>query len=223
MMHEDRLRSFPAQSPPELSIFIMKTTDGSHTGVLHRYNSDLIIMDVMWHQQFRSAICKSSGYFYVVPQLEEEEMLDVTGFCRLIHDRHQKSDTQYTLPYALRLSEKAQIYTDGTVTLGDGFGFTCSTFVILFFRCAGVHLVSLENWQRRPDDDARHKDLLSKMQQGGASQQHVDCVALELPCIRVRPEEVAGSGLFDHPPATGFNELESAGNWIMNKIQSVPL
>jgi len=50
-----------------------------------------------------------------------------------------------------------------------------------------------------------------------AEADHVDRVRKELPCIRVRPEEVAATGMFDDLPAT-FSQLEPAGEWILQRL-----
>jgi len=73
----------------------------------------------------------------------------------------------------------------------------------------------------RQEDNARHQVLLEKMRSGipefgidPAPPEHVERVAGEFSCIRVRPEEVAAAGLFDDLPAS-FAQLAPAGEWIL--------
>lgn len=52
---------------PELAIFIMRTADGTHTGILHRMRGVLMIQDVLWHEMFRSAPCHRRPHFVAPP------------------------------------------------------------------------------------------------------------------------------------------------------------
>jgi hypothetical protein len=107
--------------------------------------------------------------------------------------------------------------------LGKGLGLTCSTFVLTVFESAKISLVNVDGWPIRPDDDQRHEAVLEKMRRGipnhapPAPPEHVDRVAAELPCIRVRPEEVVASGIFDDLPVA-YAQLEPAGQFIVARL-----
>src|SRR5271166_6001203 len=99
-MQTDRFRR---PSDPALAIFIMRTEDGTHTGVLFRMNGVLIIQDVQWHEAFRSAPCSRVPHF-VILALEPEQEFRVRNMCRLIHERQNSKETEseYKIPYAFR-------------------------------------------------------------------------------------------------------------------------
>jgi hypothetical protein len=143
--------------------------------------------------------------------------------CRLIHDRRHGS-AEHRIPYAFRHGNNARFNQAGELMLADGLGLTCSTFVLTLFQSVGVPLVNFEGWQRREDDDARHEALLDMMRCGipasridPAPPEHVERVRAELPCIRVRPEEAAATGLFNDLPAV-FDQLAPAGAWVLAQL-----
>ncbi len=222
-MQTDRFRR---PDDPNLAIFIMRTDDGTHTGILHRMRGVLIIQDVLWHEMFRSELCRRLPCF-VVLALEAEEEHDVRGMCRLIHDRHNSGaqSTAYRIPYAFRHGHNDRFNAaNGELMLSDGLGLTCSTFVLTAFESAGVSLVNFDGWQERAEDNARHNALLEKMRNGipehgipPAQPEHVERLRKELPCIRVRPEEAAATGLYNDLPIN-FEQLASAGAWILAQL-----
>jgi hypothetical protein len=220
---------FRRPSDPTLAIFIVRTIDGSHTGILFRVNGVLIIQDLQWHERFRSEPCRRLPHF-VTLGLEPEEQHDVRNMCQLIHERQNSKDPskEYRIPYAFRYTNKANINrATGEVQLVDGLGMTCSTFVLAVFQSVEIRLVNIETWQAREDDVARHESLLKKMrgEEPGfepAPDDHIEQVAKEVNCMRVRPEEVAATGMFDDLPAT-FEQLAHGGGWILTQIPPVVL
>lgn len=112
---------------------------------------------------------------------------------------------------------------NGELILSDGLGLTCSTFVLKVFESAKVPLIELTNWPMRPDDNVRHASLLHLMENGipgrlhPAPPEHVQRVREELPCIRLRPEEVAAAALAERLPAS-FQQVESGGRWILELV-----
>jgi hypothetical protein len=218
-MQTDR---FHRPSDPALAIFIMRTDDGSHTGILFRLQGSLIIQDLLWHERFRSELCRRLPHF-VIMRLEPEQEHDVRMVCRLIHERQNSRDPakEYRIPYAFKYSNKNGINrATGEVQLVDGLGMSCSTFVLAVFQSVGITLVNIETWQERPGDLARHEGLLNKMRSGEYGEvppDHITLVEQEKNCMRVRPEEVAATGLYDDFPTT-FEQLVPAGAWILVEI-----
>jgi hypothetical protein len=51
-----------------------------------------------------------------------------------------------------------------------------------------------------------------------ATEEHISKVRAELPCIRVRPEEVAGAGMFGTRPVC-FENAEQAGLWVVEQLR----
>jgi hypothetical protein len=208
---------FTSQNVTMLAVFIMVHPEGTHTGIVHRNRQDLFTLDLMWHERLRSELLRDD-YPCVVPNLEPEEANDVMGMCRLIEARNRNPNPQ-RIPYAVGPSS-SHFSRDGELILGDGLGLTCSTFVLTVFESAAVPLADLTGWVARSDDDERHHQLLQKMTDGipnfapPADPSHVQKVRTCLPCIRVRPEEVAGAALAGDLPAD-FATAEAAGHLIL--------
>ena len=89
----------------------------------------------------------------------------------------------------------------------------------------GKHILSgsMDTWEARAGDIARHEALLQKMRDGipgfapRTPAAHIALVEQEKTCMRVRPEEVAATGMFNDIPAT-FKQLAPAGAWILSQI-----
>lgn len=210
---------YSGREVPELAILIMFTEDGTHTGLLYRFQGRLFVLDLMWHERLR--VRPTDGdYPCVIPDLLPEEMNDATVVCELIVNRKQLQ----RLPYGFGQPNNAQVNSDGELVWGNGAGLTCSTFVLALFDAARIPFIDLSGWVRRPDDEVRHASLLRKMEVGipehdilPADGSHVAKVRAELPCIRVRPEEAAAAGLSPTRPAP-FSLVERTGRWILERI-----
>lgn len=217
---------FPGYLVPELAIFIMCTDDGTHTGILHRDHGTLFVLDLLWHRRLRSCACKEIQAS-VVPDLDPDEINDVTAMCRLIHRRNANPDPQLRLgiPYAFRHGNNDRFNAaTGELMLLDGLGLTCSTFVLTVFESVKLPLIDFDTWVNREDDNVRHERLLDMMRNGipahnvpPAEPAHVAAVAAELPCIRIRPEEVAAAGMSD-TRAVEFRQAAYGGRWILELL-----
>src|SRR5437870_1694103 len=154
-MHGERFQ-YSCRNVPALAIFIMRTYGGTHTGLLHRNRGDLC-----WHERLRRSLCRSDCAC-VIPDLEPEEVNDVTGMCRLIDRRHRVRDGggPLVIPSALRYNNTRFSAVTGELMLGDGVGLSCSTFVMTVFESAKVSLVDLSGWPVRPEDMAQQERLL---------------------------------------------------------------
>lgn len=207
---------FTSAHVPALAVAIIRTRHGTHTGILHRDGGQLFLLDQRWHEDLGNA--PSDGACpCVVPNLEPEEVNDVTGLCRLIAKRRQQNPHE-PAPYALYRNPKIRISRDtGEVILSGGLGLTCSTFVLTVFESAEVPILDLSAWPRRAGDDERHRSLVNLMRRTGVPEDHVQKVEAELPCIRVRPEEVAAAGMADVVPAT-YDRAERGGRWILEML-----
>lgn len=203
----------------ELAIFITRTGAGTHTGILFQDRDILKILDLQWHNRLRAATCSMGGGSppHVVPKLEPEEVHDVRGMCRLVCERHQDGQR---IPYAFGM--RSWFNHAGNIVLGDGYGLTCSTFVVKIFAAVGVNLVSHDEWPKRPEDVERQSELIELMKKGAPGvppvpTDHISRVESELPCFRIRPEEISGAALFDVYPVN-FPDSELAGKWLIRQI-----
>ena len=209
---------------PAIGIFIEPTSDGTHTGLLFSVEGVPCKQEVQWHEMFRSSHLEQAAPPYVEPAMENEEINDVTGLCRLIHRRHNGVQ-KYRIPYAFDAKDVEIEPVSGLISFGKGFGLTCATFVLKVFDAARVPLVDTEGWPARASDADRFQRLLDLMRAGipqfripPASAEHIRHVEGQLSCIRVRPEEVAGSGLIDREPTPNHSVVIPAGEWILENL-----
>jgi hypothetical protein len=88
------------------------------------------------------------------------------------------------------------------------------------FESSKVSLLDLTDWPERAEDKVQQASLLKRMQDGiagfapPAPPEHIEKVKEELPCVRVRPEEVAASAMAVSLPAN-FEKAERGGRWII--------
>jgi hypothetical protein len=205
-MHNERFRLSTTEAP-DLAIFIIRTPDGTHTGILHKIEGSLYILDQCWHKRLLSQPF-TKIYPHVVPRLEFEEISDVTALCRLIDRRHREqwATGGLKIPFAFRIQDQHFGVQTGKPELGIGLGLSCSMFVLKIFESAKVPIIDHSDWEERPDDNARHQQLLAMMKNGTngeppASPEEIEAVRAELPCIRVRPEETAAGLEVMMPPS----------------------
>jgi hypothetical protein len=213
----------------ELAIRIMRVSSGgTHAGLLYRFQGELFLLDLRWHENFGVEKVGVGGratpLYCVIPNFLPEEMNDATTTCELIVDRKFRGLGPQRLPYGFGMPQNAQVTDEGELIWGGGVGLTCSTFVLAVFEAAAIPFVDLSDWVRRPEDDERHRLLLKWMEEGipkydvhPAPRDHVEKVRRELPCIRVRPEEVAAAGAATELPA-GFDFLSRTGARILEWI-----
>lgn len=159
----------------------------------------------------------------VVPNLEREELDTITAICRLIHRRRIHRGKWQPLPYSFRYPQGAGVDPTGEMLLGDGVGLTCSTLVLAVFETAKIPYLDPSGWVERPGDKSKQQELLKAMREGipgfapPAAPVHIAKVEAELPCIRIRPEEVASAGMTDHRPID-YERAERYGRWIIERL-----
>src|SRR5208337_2194165 len=126
--------NFASQDVDKIAILIMRTADGTHTGILHRKNGTLFRLGLAWHERLESTPASGRDPC-VIPELEPEEINDITGMCRLIETLWSESG-HAGIPYSFRCDPTTHFSDTGDLILGEGLGLTCSTFVIKVFEKA---------------------------------------------------------------------------------------
>ena len=217
--------SYSAASVSSLAIFILPIGGSTHTGIVHRTDGILHSLDLMWNDEVGSGKLEEDCPC-VTPVLEAEETINLLSLCRLIHLRMEDADPKRHLriPYAIRYGGSRFDQKTAEFDLGEGYGLTCSTFVLCVFDSNFVPLIELKDWKKRDDDQARINKYLTWLERGfggfpPASKEHIERFKVDIQrkdCLRVRPEEVAAAGLFDN--AVGFPHAVPAGKWILSRL-----
>jgi hypothetical protein len=111
----------------------------------------------------------------------------------------------------------AHFSATGALELNGSLGLTCATFLDLVFAHAHVTLLDAATWEegrspeRRAEDAAAQRRLVTYLRQMAGAAEHAELVAKEVPCTRIRAEEVAAaSGMTGHPIPFARAELEGA-------------
>jgi hypothetical protein len=210
-------------SPAEDAVVtVMKGAVGGHVGLLYRTKDDETRrhLHLAWHYSLQNDSAPPSEAFWVKPQFDELELADVRASARLIAQRRDDG----RVPYALR-SADARFDRAGTLQLNQSLGLTCASFIVLVFAHAGITLLESETWEqnrsdeRKREDEAAQKYLVDYLRKEPDSRDHAERVDKEVPCTRVRAEEVAAaSGMTGHP--IPFTRAEPQGRVVLGVIQA---
>lgn len=100
-----------------------------------------------------------------------------------------------------------------------------TTFIDLVFAHAHVTLLDEATWEtgrspeRRAEDEAAQRRLVKYLRQTVGAAKHAELVEKEIPCTRIRAEEVAAaSGMTGHP--IPFARVEPEGARILAVVQA---
>jgi hypothetical protein len=208
-----------------LAVGICMTPHGNtHTGIVHRdLANEARFFEQAFHKLTRNELVSEAvqychqRFLFAVPDLVYERAECIAGLCRLI------SSTGPSFAYALKHDPLARFdERTGQLTLSDGRGLNCSTFVLVVFRTARAPLIDFEGWPERDGDKEDQAKLVGwlRSMQPPSEQEHIDAVEKEIGCIRARPEEVAGACLVDMP--AHFAEASDAGSWVRTELDAVP-
>lgn len=162
----------------------------------------------------------SGDYLWFVPRLPLDVRKAIATRCRAIARQRP------VIRYGFSLNPNCYFDSDGTMHSLPGTGLTCATFVLRVFSSCRWPLVQEGTWPLRPEDEIRfgelqrliHAHLERLCARSGLSlaeeSTYVDRMADELPCVRIRPEEVAAACDQPRLPAS-FAECEPAGRALV--------
>ena len=212
--------------PPKVvaALFVQRGSVGAHVGVLHADDAGtLMLLHQAWHhvslhEKLEDCLAdpEQDSLFWVPPGLDEDEQNDLRAHAVLVAKRFHEGG----LPYAFA-PKNAVVGPDGRVNLGESYGLTCATFVILLFKAAHIPLVDEATWlQRTPVREAedRHvqEQIVDWLAQRGKEEniRQADCIAAEVGSVRIRAEEVAGASSCASRPIN-FMTAETLGKNVL--------
>ena len=158
---------------PFIAVGICRTSFGNtHTGVAYRHSTSDEVR--LFHQAWHHATIdgplaveseKTGGpFFCVVPRMEPERAQAIAGFWEMIASRNEQ------IAYALRDDTEALFDENtGRLTMPNGRGLNCSTFVMVLFRSVRFPYIDTANWPVEcPGDAEAYQNLIDLLEKTGA-------------------------------------------------------
>ena len=206
-----------------VAVAICRTSRGNtHTGVVYRHSDKTVhLFHQAWdHDTKDQPISDGSAemggpFFCVIPKLHPVRASAIAGFWEMVASRGEQ------IAYALRDDPEALFDSDThKLTLPNGRGLSCSTFVLVLFRSVSFYLIDATGWPiNRPGDKEWLEFLVKLLEETCDDEEHVEAVKQEVAdgCIRIRPEEVAGAAMRSAYPVR-HPEAEDAGLFILGGL-----
>jgi hypothetical protein len=203
-------------------VTVCESPVGAHVGLSYRADDAGARrhLHLAFHFRLRNDEAPDDDALWVVPGLDEFALADVRKLARLIAQRHADG----LIPYAFQKGA-ARFSEAGVLELSGSLGLTCATFVEIVFACAHVPLLDAATWEanrspaRRAEDEAAQRRLVAYLRAIPGAERHAALVEKEIPCTRIRAEEVAAaSGLTGHP--IPFARAEPEGARILAAVQA---
>lgn len=183
-----------------------------HAGVLHwESNEAPQLLHLAFHAWVANDVLPDPRFklFWSELPLGDDAAAAVAGFCRRVARRPPQ--IKYGIVY-----EGGRLAADGEAILaGRAVGLTCATFVLALLGTFNHHLLALESWPSRPEDDSWHQHIISMLMDwqqrrpGLVTDEHIDAVRRERGCRRYRPEEVAAAAKASWP--ADFRAVDALG------------
>lgn len=203
-------------------VTVCKSPVGAHVGLLYRVDDAGARrhLHLAFHFLLKNDEAPEADALWVAPRLDDIALADVRASAQLIARRHEDG----RVPYAFRRGAHFSA-TTGALELNGSLGLTCATFLNLVFAHAHVPLLDAATWEegrspeRRAEDEAAQRRLVTYLRQTAGAAKHAELVEKEVPCTRIRAEEVAAaSGMTGHPIA--FARAEPEGVRILAAVQA---
>lgn len=204
-------------------VTVCKSPVGAHVGISYRVDDDGARrhLHLAFHFRLQDDEAPDIDALWVAPRLDEFALADVRASAHLIARRHKDGH----IPYAFKKGAARFSATTGALELNGSLGLTCATFLDLVFAHANVPLLDAATWEegrspeRRADDEAAQRLLVKYLRQTTGAAEHAELVEKEVPCTRIRAEEVAAaSGMAGHP--IPFVRAEPEGVRILAAVQA---
>ena len=147
-----------------------------------------MLFDLAFHHWARSVLVPSNG-FCVRLDVPALRYAAIAGLRNVVKNSRDK------IPYGIDFAHDCFDTRTGAWLLGPiGRGLTCATFVVAALRATGIDLIKVESWPVRDDDKAWKDHVVEQLRKYGHEEQAL-YVSQEDLGTRIRPSEVAGSGL----------------------------
>jgi hypothetical protein len=120
------------------------------------------------------------------------------------------------VPYSFRYAPKEYRYVrEGAIQLDGLNGLTCATYVLSILDWLKLPLLDYSTWKERASDESEQRYILQFIR---APREHIAKAASEIPCLRYRPQEVAGACQVDSYPVP-MSDAEPLGNQLIQDME----
>lgn len=200
-----------------VAVAVRRTSPGvsTHTGVLHRHTNGQLFLLHLGGDCDLSCEVFDGTFAWVIPDLLPEEADEVRAVCRAVWREMPE------IHYSFRFDPEAVLDRNSAQVISQyaPFGLTCSTFVMAVFNPAHLRMIDITGWPARADDARWYGALLRYMQRNSVDPAHIARIQSDVSCIRIRPEEVAGSCFETSRPAQ-FAQCEAHGKAILASLDT---
>jgi len=164
------------------------TQHGTHAGILYRCPVDNQIY--LLHFGAAGEVRRepwSASYAWCALNLLHDELYQLSQLCKLIVDLREE------IPYGVSFKCDTRFCVNtGHLELNTAQkGLTCATFVLALLNGFNINLIDTETW---PPASAADLQYIADYFPDDVE------IALEFPCSRYKPQEVAGACLVDNMP-----------------------
>lgn len=222
-MNDDSASQNITKRASSSAIAIEKVADNQyHIGIIYRTiekpQAMYEFLHLAHHNKLQSNPLNLSKKLIIHSKLSPIIANQVSVLCRRVWQKNNITQ----IPYAF--SKPTDIFgaSTGELKLSQSkIGLTCATFVLAVYHAKQVPLVVFETWQLREEDEDFQRMWVERWLPGsGASKEHIEAVRQEIPTIRVRPEEVAGSAT-EAPPPVVFDRAVELSQQIIQKLKDL--
>lgn len=196
------------------------TEDYNHCGVVYfdLKAGENKILHLAWHNKLLLQSIPKDKYRWVklTEFFDEDNARDFANMCKWIYDTN-KNHLPYAVNFDGALIDQATNLID--FSNGESVGLTCSSFSMLVFERFGLSLVDSKTWKTRDSDEDWHRLIVDALRRSRIEEEHVNIVEKEIPCSRIRPEEIASSCSIENKPAD-FESVQAPSLKVHSELRT---
>lgn len=187
-----------------------------HVGMAYRsHNAKTMLLHLGWHRRLYHHEWDGQYYWMELGGLDYELQETLADFAVFVADAHPGNP----IPYSVIFREGKYFDSNGQfITLNDGSGLTCATFLLAIFSDFGLPLIDVSGWPTsRKGDFNWLREILHKLKISAVLKntmpawEWLEQVKYRHRLKRFRPEEVfVTAALFTGQPLS-FSDVEPAG------------
>lgn len=212
------IESLPTPENHWFGIGIKKIShSANHSGVVFHdsLSGEKKILHLGWHNDLRlDEVSNSYRWVKLHEDYDEDNARDFALLCQWIFEANK-----YNVPYGVKFDGTIIDETTNKIQFrnGEAIGLTCSTFAMLVFNRFGIELVDSNTWEKRDSDNIWFDLLIQNLGSTNVPYEHVHILKKQIPCARIRPEEIAASCQLANKPNV-FHDVLPLSELLLEEI-----